>query len=140
MTQLADCGPQRGCHLCTGAMGEATAGPSSSEGGPYLEVLRKRRESWHTFPAGLRVLVVDGDATSLKVVERMLKKCSYQGVQVTLSVAVPLMHALAPFLLRTFEGSCSSVLSRAVHLVCSCHALQLRENSTGRHTKKARGL
>ncbi|TMW89038.1 hypothetical protein EJD97_017729 [Solanum chilense] len=31
-----------------------------------------------TFPAGLRVLVVDDDPTWLKILEKMLKKCSYQ--------------------------------------------------------------
>ncbi|KAL1328544.1 hypothetical protein HN51_038376 [Arachis hypogaea] len=34
-----------------------------------------RREG---FPAGLRVLVVDDDPTWLKILEKMLKKCSYQ--------------------------------------------------------------
>lgn len=32
-----------------------------------------------TFPAGLRVLVVDDDPTWLKILEKMLKKCSYEG-------------------------------------------------------------
>ncbi|CAK9155842.1 unnamed protein product [Ilex paraguariensis] len=31
-----------------------------------------------TFPAGLRVLVVDDDPTWLKILEKMLKKCSYE--------------------------------------------------------------
>ncbi|KAK4358317.1 hypothetical protein RND71_023927 [Anisodus tanguticus] len=31
-----------------------------------------------TFPAGLRVLVVDDDVTWLKILEKMLKKCSYE--------------------------------------------------------------
>ncbi|KAI3745360.1 hypothetical protein L1987_58471 [Smallanthus sonchifolius] len=31
------------------------------------------------FPAGLRVLVIDDDATWLKFLEKMLKKCSYEG-------------------------------------------------------------
>ncbi|PKI77063.1 hypothetical protein CRG98_002566 [Punica granatum] len=30
------------------------------------------------FPAGLRVLVVDDDPTWLKILEKMLKKCSYE--------------------------------------------------------------
>ncbi|KAG9133669.1 hypothetical protein Leryth_018678 [Lithospermum erythrorhizon] len=32
----------------------------------------------NAFPAGLRVLVVDDDATWLKILEKMLKKCSYE--------------------------------------------------------------
>jgi two-component response regulator (ARR-B family) len=32
-----------------------------------------------SFPAGLRVLVVDDDPTWLKILEKMLKKCSYEG-------------------------------------------------------------
>ena len=31
------------------------------------------------FPAGLRVLVVDDDPTWLKILEKMLRKCSYEG-------------------------------------------------------------
>ncbi|XP_019176689.1 PREDICTED: two-component response regulator ARR11 isoform X2 [Ipomoea nil] len=34
--------------------------------------------SSETFPAGLRVLVVDDDPTWLKILEKMLKKCSYE--------------------------------------------------------------
>ncbi|KAK4780010.1 hypothetical protein SAY87_016116 [Trapa incisa] len=30
------------------------------------------------FPAGLRVLVVDDDPTWLKILEKMLRKCSYE--------------------------------------------------------------
>jgi two-component response regulator (ARR-B family) len=32
-----------------------------------------------SFPAGLRVLVVDDDPTWLKILEKMLKRCSYEG-------------------------------------------------------------
>ena len=31
------------------------------------------------FPAGLRVLVVDDDLTWLRILEKMLKKCLYEG-------------------------------------------------------------
>jgi CheY-like chemotaxis protein len=31
------------------------------------------------FPYGLRVLVVDDDPTWLKILEKMLRKCSYEG-------------------------------------------------------------
>ncbi|CAI9093287.1 OLC1v1028754C1 [Oldenlandia corymbosa var. corymbosa] len=36
------------------------------------------RSSSDSFPAGLRVLVVDDDPTWLKILEKMLKKCSYE--------------------------------------------------------------
>lgn len=32
------------------------------------------------FPAGLRVLVVDDDPTCLRILEKMLKKCLYEGI------------------------------------------------------------
>eukprot|EP01018_Ginkgo_biloba_P022797 Gb_37200 [translate_table: standard] len=35
--------------------------------------------SHNNFPAGLRVLVVDDDLTCLKILEKMLRKCLYQG-------------------------------------------------------------
>jgi len=31
------------------------------------------------FPAGLRVLVVDDDPLCLRIVEKMLKRCQYEG-------------------------------------------------------------
>jgi len=34
----------------------------------------------HQFPAGLRVLVVDDDPTCLKILDKMLKRCLYQGL------------------------------------------------------------
>lgn len=39
----------------------------------------KQEDNWHSFPAGLRVLVVDDDPLCLRVVEAMLKRCSYEG-------------------------------------------------------------
>ena len=54
---------------------------------PYYDVLRKRRESWSNFPCGLRVLVADNDPASLQVVEKMLKKCDYQGLLLCCSAA-----------------------------------------------------
>ncbi|VFQ73267.1 unnamed protein product [Cuscuta campestris] len=32
------------------------------------------------FPVGLRVLVVDDDVVWLKIIEQMLRKCSYNGL------------------------------------------------------------
>ena len=37
------------------------------------------------FPYGLRVLVVDDDPTWLKILEKMLRKCSYEGSNLCLS-------------------------------------------------------
>ncbi|KAH0674469.1 hypothetical protein KY290_026583 [Solanum tuberosum] len=45
-----------------------------------------------TFPAGLRVLVVDDDPTWLKILEKMLKKCSYQVT--TCGLAREALHVL----------------------------------------------
>ena len=37
------------------------------------------------FPAGLRVLVVDDDPLCLRIVEKMLKRCQYEGAAKSLS-------------------------------------------------------
>lgn len=34
------------------------------------------------FPVGLRVLVVDDDPTCLKILEKMLKNCHYEGIKI----------------------------------------------------------
>lgn len=39
------------------------------------------------FPAGLRVLVVDDDPTWLRILEKMLKKCLYEGWFVLLIIS-----------------------------------------------------
>lgn len=39
-----------------------------------------------TFPAGVRVLVVDDDFTWLKIVEQMLTRCNYSGKQTPLLI------------------------------------------------------
>ncbi|CAL9158322.1 two-component response regulator ORR26-like isoform X2 [Musa acuminata AAA Group] len=44
------------------------------------------------FPAGLRVLIVDDDPTWLKILEKMLRKCSYQVT--TCSLATDALHIL----------------------------------------------
>lgn len=38
-----------------------------------------------TFPYGLRILVVDDDPTCLMIVEKMLKKCKYEGIRIQMS-------------------------------------------------------
>ena len=46
-----------------------------------LELLTKMENPSRAeaFPVGLRVLVVDDDPTWLKILEKMLRKCSYEG-------------------------------------------------------------
>lgn len=48
------------------------------------------------FPAGLRVLVVDDDPTWLKILEKMLKKCSYEGFLPTHSFSLTLVKSFFP--------------------------------------------
>jgi hypothetical protein len=47
------------------------------------------------FPYGLRVLVVDDDPTWLKILEKMLRKCSYEGWNLCLSPFVPSSSLMA---------------------------------------------
>ncbi|KAJ7957637.1 Two-component response regulator [Quillaja saponaria] len=57
-----------------------------------------------TFPAGLRVLVVDDDPTWLKILEKMLKKCSYEVT--TCCLAIDALN-----LLRERKDGCDIVIS-----------------------------
>lgn len=36
------------------------------------------------FPVGLRVLVVDDDPTCLRILEKMLRNCHYEGIKLTI--------------------------------------------------------
>lgn len=78
----------------------ASAGPLPlpSHFVPYYDVLRKRRETWSNFPAGLRVLVTDNDPASLQLTEKILKKCDYQGALASpwLSASLELRSPLRP--------------------------------------------
>lgn len=49
------------------------------------------------FPAGLRVLVVDDDPTWLKILEKMLRKCSYEGQFASLFLGFLLSECLLLF-------------------------------------------
>ncbi|KAG6764672.1 hypothetical protein POTOM_032153 [Populus tomentosa] len=56
-----------------------------------------------SFPAGLRVLVVDDDPTWLKILEKMLKKCSYEVMSVdgeTSRVMKGVQHGACDYLLK----------------------------------------
>lgn len=78
---------------CTVASFPPAAGGQGSPATPvpYQDLLVKRQDQWSNFPAGLRVLVADNDPASLQQVEKMLKKCSYQG-----EAALPLERRPAP--------------------------------------------
>lgn len=43
------------------------------------------------FPAGLRVLVVDDDLTCLRILEKMLKNCLYEGITSSFSIFMPIV-------------------------------------------------
>ena len=38
------------------------------------------RAEWESLPTGLKVLAVDDDPLCLMVVERMLRRCNYEGM------------------------------------------------------------
>jgi two-component response regulator (ARR-B family) len=44
------------------------------------------------FPYGLRVLVVDDDPTWLKILEKMLRKCSYEGWNLCFPLCLLQLH------------------------------------------------
>ncbi|MCI29284.1 two-component response regulator ARR2-like, partial [Trifolium medium] len=44
-----------------------------------LQKMAQSSMSSGEFPAGLRVLVVDDDVTTLKIIERMSVRCHYRG-------------------------------------------------------------
>lgn len=50
-----------------------------------------------SFPVGLRVLVVDDDPTWLKILEKMLKKCSYEGTSPLAFATVNCLSAVKIF-------------------------------------------
>jgi hypothetical protein len=61
-----------------------------------------------TFPAGLRVLAVDDDRVCLKVLERQLKYCNYNGVCSCL-LSRPYFPRLR----------CDTILGQMMNLFCS---------------------
>lgn len=54
------------------------------------------------FPAGLRVLVVDDDPTWLRILEKMLKKCTYEGKS-CLTIWIHSCHFGCLFLCSLFQ-------------------------------------
>jgi CheY-like chemotaxis protein len=65
------------------------------------------------FPYGLRVLVVDDDPTWLKILEKMLRKCSYEGFQSLLSSLLLEFHGYTER-----QGSCAPVSHELTPGVC----------------------
>ncbi|KAJ6890237.1 hypothetical protein NC651_023905 [Populus alba x Populus x berolinensis] len=66
-----------------------------------------------SFPSGLRVLVVDDDPTWLKILEKMLKKCSYEGI----------LHVTSTNLIRS--NLLSESISSCKFRMCEFHLCRL---------------
>lgn len=62
------------------------------------------------FPAGLRVLLVDDDATCLKIIEMMLRKCHYDGT---------ICPRVCRLLLKPFPSQSPSFVFRTALFRCS---------------------
>lgn len=83
------------------------------------------------FPAGLRVLVVDDDPTWLKILEKMLKKCSYEGIIPFLLVnsyegcplnCVSFVHVLAKNdTMQFFMVLFSNIIISTIYFFCRKH-------------------
>lgn len=95
-----------------------------------------------SFPAGLKVLVVDDDPLTLKVVGHMLKRCQYEGT-CRFACACP-----SPFISANFSGVyviCASVLSYGLMMIgllflaCSNYMLQ-RERGTGNSSRQVTSI
>ncbi|CAK9137365.1 unnamed protein product [Ilex paraguariensis] len=69
-----------------------------------------------TFPAGLRVLVVDDDPTWLKILEKMLKKCSYEEEKTVKhfveSLETQYFHKYSIVVISLSNPSCSTFLCK----------------------------
>ena len=48
-----------------------------------LEMAEEAKTDWESYPVGLRVLAVDDDPLCLKVVEQMLRRCNYEGAELS---------------------------------------------------------
>ena len=64
----------RNMNLGGGQTAKAMSAPSSSASLKSGDVVSDQ------FPAGLRVLVVDDDPTCLRILEKMLRNCLYEGI------------------------------------------------------------
>ncbi|KAG6757203.1 hypothetical protein POTOM_037508 [Populus tomentosa] len=69
-----------------------------------------------SFPAGLRVLVVDDDPTWLKILEKMLKKCSYEVT--TCGLARDALNLLRERKVMSVDGETSRVMKGVQHGAC----------------------
>ena len=57
-----------------------------------------------SFPSGLRLLVVDDDPTCLMIVAGMLRKCNYEGADVSQAVSLCALQA------RAADSTCPVVI------------------------------
>ncbi|GAB2297802.1 hypothetical protein Dimus_031890 [Dionaea muscipula] len=85
------------------------------------------------FPAGLRVLVVDDDLTWLKILEKMLKKCSYEDAISSIDSGLWLiaMNEEMELLRKITLGNLSSQLAKRRLLVISGFSKRRKASITG---------
>jgi hypothetical protein len=85
---LPSCSPTPHTHPCESRQPELVARVWLSCGGGTMPLADAT-----VFPYGLRILVMDDDPTWLKILEKMLRKCPYEG-----------FHSLLSSLLLEFHG------------------------------------
>ncbi|RWW45811.1 hypothetical protein BHE74_00048319 [Ensete ventricosum] len=104
--------------------GKATA--SSSTGTPVAAAAAGIPTE---FPAGLRVLLVDDDATCLKIIDMMLRKCHYDGTICLRICRLPLkpFPSLSPALFLCIPYCALPLLLHLTETLttCSCAATAL---------------
>lgn len=59
-----------------------------------MTVEKRMSDSGEEFPVGMRVLAVDDDPICLMVLENLLRKCQYHGLNLLLLLLLTLIHDL----------------------------------------------
>jgi len=59
-----------------------------------MTVEKRTSDSGEEFPVGMRVLAVDDDPTCLVVLENLLRKCQYHGLNLLLLLLLAVIHDL----------------------------------------------